>query len=122
MLPGLHEPIISQELFDLVQVALKKNSGRAETLSPRPQREYLLKGIIRCAYCGMPMWAQTYNSGQSYYREHVASRGQEACPAKSSAATCHIADDQVSKLVEAIELKPRWLEEVCWPSSALKMR
>ena len=41
--------IISQETFDLVQVNLRKNSGRSKTLAPHPEREYLLKGLIRCA-------------------------------------------------------------------------
>jgi len=70
LLAGAHQPLVTQELFDTVQAALKKNSGRSETLQPRPEREYLLKGIVRCAYCGMPMWSQTYNNGQRYYREH----------------------------------------------------
>ncbi|MDD5094384.1 MAG: recombinase family protein [Dehalococcoidia bacterium] len=55
LMSGAHIPLISQEVFDLVQDTLKKNSGRSETLHPRPEREYLLKGIIRCAYCGMPI-------------------------------------------------------------------
>jgi len=70
VLPGIHQPLISQELFDSVQVLLRNNSARSETLHPRPARQYLLKGIIRCAHCGMPMWAQTYKSGRRYYREH----------------------------------------------------
>lgn len=45
-MPGVHESIVSQDIFDLVQSTLKKNSGRSETLHPRPEREYLLKGII----------------------------------------------------------------------------
>lgn len=53
---GSHEGLVSRETFDLVQVTLRKNSGRSRTLAPRPEREYLLKGIIRCAYCLMPMW------------------------------------------------------------------
>ena len=48
LFPGTHEPLVSQEIFDTVQVTLKKNSGRSETLRPRPAREYLLKGIVRC--------------------------------------------------------------------------
>ena len=77
-MPGVHEPLISRELFDNVQILMKKNSGRSETLLPRPARQYLLKGIIRCAYCGMPMWAQTYKSGRRYYREHEESRSSGA--------------------------------------------
>jgi len=58
------------------------------------------------------MWAQTYTSGRTYYREHKNSRGHGLCPASSGAITCHIVDDQIGKLIEAIELGPQWLEEV----------
>ena len=112
LLPDAHESIVSQDLFDAVQTLLKRNSGRSETLHPKPEREYLLKGIIRCAYCGMPMWAQTYKNGHTYYREHKASRGLTLCPAHGGSIPCYIADGQVIKLVEAIELGPQWFEEV----------
>lgn len=55
---GVHETLTSQEIFDAVQLTTKRNSGRSETLAASPQRDYLLKGIIRCAHCGMPMWAR----------------------------------------------------------------
>lgn len=45
LLPGAHEPLISQDIFETVQTTLKKNSGRSETLQIRPERHYLLKGI-----------------------------------------------------------------------------
>jgi site-specific DNA recombinase len=61
--PGPHVAIISQETIDLVQVNLRKNSGRFRTLALHPEREYLLKGITRCAYCSVSMWSQTYKSG-----------------------------------------------------------
>jgi site-specific DNA recombinase len=111
MLPGVHEPLVSQEVFDLVQATLKKNSGRSETLHPKPEREYLLKGIIRCVYCCMPMWAQTYKNGRRYYREHRGSRSLAACPACGGSIPCHVADDQVGRVVQAIELGPRWMEQ-----------
>jgi site-specific DNA recombinase len=111
-MPGAHEALINRELFDNVQVLMKKNSGRSETLHAHPERQYLLKGIIRCAYCGMPMWAQTYISGRRYYREHEESRALAPCPAKGGHIFCEVADEQVGKLIEAIELGPRWLEEV----------
>ena len=47
--------------------------------------------IIRCAYCGVPMWAQTYNSGGRYYREHRNSRGLMECPASGGSVPCDIA-------------------------------
>jgi len=112
LMPGAHEGLVSLESFDLVQATLKKNSGRSETLHPKPEREYLLKGIIRCAYCGMPMWAQTYNSGKRYYREHTGSRSHAVCLAEGASMPCHVPDEQIGKVVEAIELGPKWLEEV----------
>ena len=110
--PGAHEPLISKEIFDVVQVKLRQNSGRSMTLTPRPERQYLLKGIVRCAYCLMPMWAQTYNSGSRYYREHRGSRGHAVCPASGGSIPCEVADQQIGKIVEAVELGPRWEEEV----------
>ncbi len=112
LMPGAHEPMVSQDVFDLVQDTLRKNSGRSETLHTRPEREYLLKGIIRCAYCGMPMWAQTYKNGQRYYREHTCSRSHAVCPAEGASMPCHVPDEQIGRIVEAIELGPQWLEEV----------
>jgi len=112
LLPGAHQALVSQEVFDLVQATLKKNNGRSETLHPRPERQYLLKGLIRCAYCGMPMWAQTYQNGLSYYREHNNSRGLALCPAAGGSIPCHVADEQLGKIIMAIELGPQWLEEV----------
>ena len=109
---GQHEALITQEVFELALDALRKNNGRSRTLASRPARQYLLKGIVRCAYCLMPMWAQTYNSKNSYYREHRNSRSHGPCPAFSGSIACDVADEQVSRLVTAIELGPRWMEEV----------
>ena len=110
LLPGIHGPLISKEVFDLVQATMRKNSGRSETLNTRPQRQYLLKGIIRCAYCRMPMWAQTYQNGNRYYREHRATRGLEECPAHGGSIPCEVADEQIGNLVEAIVLERDWLD------------
>ncbi len=109
---GAHEPMVSKEMFDLVEDALRKNSGRSMTLTKHPQREYLLKGIVRCAWCRMPMWAQTYKNGRRYYREHRNSRSLANCPSHGGSIPCEIADDQMGNIVEAIELGPKWEEEV----------
>ena len=109
---GVHEPLISKDLFEMVQDNLRRNSGRSSTLMARPEREYLLKGIVRCAWCLMPMWAQTYNSGSRLYREHRASRSLASCPSAGGSIPCDVADAQIGKIVEAVELGPRWEEEV----------
>ena len=112
LLPGAHEPLVAEGVFHQVQSAMKKNSGRSMTLSPHPEREYLLKGLIKCAYCGMPMWAQTYNSGSRNYREHRGSRGAGLCVNKSGSIRCHIADDQMGRIVGALILPDSWFDRV----------
>jgi len=110
--PGAHEAVISPELFEAVQIALKKNSGRSETLSRRKSRSYLLKGLIRCAHCGFPLWAQTYRNGNRYYREQYGTRSHGHCPAHGGSIPCHVPDEQIGRIVGAIELGPDWLEQV----------
>ena len=98
---------------------MRQNSGRSTTLSLHPERQYLLKGIIRCTYCKMLMWAQTYESGRRYYREHRESRSQGQCPAHGGSILCRLADDQVGRIIEAIELGPAWEEQVLSIISAI---
>ena len=109
---GSHEALITKQNFDLVENNLKKNSGRSRTLAPRPEREYLLKGIIRCAFCMMPMWSQTYTSGQRFYREHRASRSLEDCPSAGGSIKCLIPDEQIGRIISAIELGPAWQDQI----------
>ncbi|NQW20318.1 MAG: recombinase family protein [Chloroflexi bacterium] len=110
--PGQHEPVISTELFETVQVALRKNSGRSSTIGRRPTRPYLLKGIARCVHCGMNLWAQTYQNGNQYYREHRASRSHGECPAKGGSIPCSIPDEQIGKMFSSIVLPDDWERRV----------
>ena len=110
--PGIHESVVGSELFEAVQATLRKNSGRSSTLSPRKTRTYLLKGLIRCAHCGMPLWAQTYKNGNSYYREQRGSRSFGECPSHGGSISCRIPDDQIGRVISAIELCPDWLDQV----------
>lgn len=94
-MPGAHETLISQEIFDVVQLTMKKNCGPSKILKCKPERQCLLKGIIRCTCCGMPMWTQTYQNGQRYYREQKNSRSIGICPTARSSNPCSLADEQV---------------------------
>ena len=109
---GQHEALVSQEVFDLVQNALKKNNGRSSTISPRATRQYLLKGLIRCAHCLLPMWAQTYKNGNPYYREQKGSRGAGYCVDRSGSIPCGVPDKQVGRIVQAIVLPEAWMDRV----------
>ncbi|MFQ6028746.1 MAG: recombinase family protein [Dehalococcoidia bacterium] len=112
LLPGVHEAVVSEGLFQTVQATLKKNSGRSETLQARPTREYLLKGLIRCAHCGYPLWAQTYKNGHRYYREQYGSRSSGYCVGRSGSLPCDIPDEQMGRIVAAITLPEVWQDRL----------
>ena len=112
LLSGAHGALVSEDLFQMVQSTMKRNSGRSETLHPRPEREYLLKGLIRCAHCGLPMWAQTYQNGHAYYREQKGSRGTGYCVGRSRSMPCRVPDEQMGLIVGAIVLPGTWMDRM----------
>ena len=112
ILPRVHPALVSPSLFDSVQTTMKKNSGRSETLHTRPEREHLLKGPIRCAHCGLPMWAQTYKNGNRYYREQKGSRGEGYCINQSRSMPCDLPDEQMARIVQAISLPDSWMDRL----------
>ncbi|HIM37555.1 MAG TPA: recombinase family protein, partial [Dehalococcoidia bacterium] len=112
VLSGVHDSLVTDEIFQAVQIAMKRNSGRSETLNPRPEREYLLKGLIRCAHCLLPMWAQTYANGHRYYREQKGSRGIGYCVGKSRSMACLVPDEQMGRIIGAIVLPDAWMDRV----------
>ncbi|HZA25469.1 MAG TPA: recombinase family protein, partial [Dehalococcoidia bacterium] len=112
LMPGANEALVSGGLFNTVQAATKRNSGRSKTLQLHPQREYLLKGLIRCAHCGYPMWAQTYQNGHRYYREQYGSRGAGYCVGRSGSMPCDIPDNQMGRIITAISLPDSWQDRL----------
>ena len=112
LLPGAHEGLVSEELFETVQVTMRCNSGRSRTLHPHPEREYLLKGLIHCAHCRMSMWAQTFGNGRRYYREQNGSGGAGYCVGRSGSMYCDIPDEQIGEIVAALVLPDAWVDRV----------
>lgn len=54
---GLHDPIITRELYDAVQIELKERQQQeyAKNNNPRPfQSKYMLSGLLKCGYCKTP--------------------------------------------------------------------
>ena len=89
--PGVHQPLVEQDLWDAVQARLKEVS----VLPPeeKPQLcESLLQGLVRCGTCGMAMiyrWTRKNNTGAKYgYYVDIADnkRGISTCPVKSVSA------------------------------------
>ena len=63
--PGIHEPLISRELFDEVRVVLRRRSSG--TRNGRDGKFFLLRGLLVCGLCKRRMTAEDHVRG-SYYR------------------------------------------------------
>ncbi len=112
ILPGAHDGLVPEDVYQTVQDAMRRNSGRSQTLQQRPKREYLLKGLIHCAHCRMPMWAQTFKNGRRYYREQKGSRGAGYCVSRSGSMPGEVPDEQMGRIISAIVLPEAWLDRV----------
>ncbi len=54
----------------------------------------------------------TDHNGLHYYREHKYYRSQANCPIGNSSIRCDIVDTQIGQLIETIEHKAKWHEQV----------
>ena len=60
----------------------------------------------------MPMWAQTFVNGRSYYREQRGSRGAGYCVGRSGSMFCEVPDEQMGEIISAIVLPEAWVDRV----------
>ncbi len=87
--PGLHEPIISEEIFQRVQDILKDN--RRERLERKNVKFLgLLNHILRCKACDSIMFHTYSHKNKRKYRYYVCmnaqKRGYKECPTRSVSA------------------------------------
>ncbi len=105
--PGLHEPIISRELFELVQ-EVRERRDRGGASAPQESRVYPLTGIARCARCGTPMRGSS-SSGRRYYRDPAPDRCRE-CDQRLVRAL--EAEDAVGRRLGALSIPPTWRQKI----------
>jgi site-specific DNA recombinase len=84
---GEHEGIIAPDIWQRVQILLRRN-GRTGGALVRNQFGALLKGLLRCTPCDCAMTpAHTTRNGTKRYRYYVCTaaqkRGWHTCPSKS---------------------------------------
>ena len=61
---GVWEPVMDQDTFDRLQVALSGRVGRSP--GRRGARRYLLSGVARCGTCGARMYGSKTPTGHAY--------------------------------------------------------
>ena len=107
--PGAHEPMISIDEFDRVQVLLGKKE------KPRPQtREFAFTGIIRCATCGCLVTAEEKKkhikatgkiASYTYYR---CTRRKQDIECKEPAVTLGEIERQIGEEILKFTIDPEF--------------
>lgn len=103
---GCHEPIISKEIFDMVQ-NISKNPTFFK-YGDKPVHNYLLKGLLRCAECGAPL--KTVYS-ESVLKNHGEYRLRTVCYTRQKNRNLCTTHSNYIKDVEAAVLED--VREVC---------
>lgn len=88
---GTHEPIISKELFDVVQAVneekTQEHRDKLKKATEHSKRENLFKGKIFCGDCGITMgYTANYQNAMSYYCTNYKENGAMGCVKKSISA------------------------------------
>ena len=108
--PGVHEPLVSQDVFDRCQAVREKRRVKVGTSARDASREYLLTGIAKCARCGGHMRGDYSMTNQKrYYRDPARQRGQE-CDQRMVGADG--AENAVGNWLRQIVLPDDWRERV----------
>ena len=113
---GLHEPIISKELWEAVQLRLQEQSRPVhKTIA----HEYLLSGLLKCPACGsgmLPSHTKSKRKDGSYRINHYyacgayLNKGSTIC--KPNSVRAIEADAKVMSWLQEFLTSPFWLRRV----------
>ena len=99
-LPGQHEAIISQELFDRVQGRRQRRERMRSVHGPRG----LLQGMVACARCGNRLQSDRHRHTVPLYRERHA----HDCETNERSLLADGIDRQIATVIHSLGLAPDW--------------
>ena len=111
-LPGQHEAIISQELFDQVQETRRQRRHSSGNWGGgrRSDTPYLLHRVVFCHECEQVMYADPGKWGL-YWRDSARFRGID-CPVAGRGVKMERLDVHVAELVRRLRLPDDWRERL----------
>ncbi len=108
--PGRHEPLVSQELFDLCR-EVRARRGRFTRGKRRARGVYLLQNIARCFHCNGRMHMEYKRTRGRYVYQYYrcpAAINNLPCPVAGRTVRMDIIDAQVADLVGRLRLPDDW--------------
>lgn len=110
LLPGNHQAIITQELFDKCQRVRQSRRGSPRSHAPR-LRTYMLNEILRCADCRRKLRAQQ-SSDYRYYREMSDKRKLPCALNTGRGVRAEVFEEQMGRILAAFQLPEDWQEDI----------
>jgi DNA invertase Pin-like site-specific DNA recombinase len=90
---GIHEPLVSRELWDAVKVRLEEQARLYPAHARREQPvNFSLKGLVRCSACGATLI-------MAYAPKEVKNRSMQCC--NYNRGSCHVSHSVVVKKLES---------------------
>ena len=109
VLPGRHEAIISQELFDRCQQVRAAHRRAPRSHAPR-FKTYVLNRLLRCARCGETLRAQS-STKYRYYRDMSNTRGLQ-CKDSGLSIKAETIEEEIGTILRNLRLPEDWQEEI----------
>jgi len=103
--PGVHKPLVSEEIFEQCQKVRKDRGIHTRTGSPK-LRVYTLAGIARCYECQRRLYCM-FAGKYLYYRCRTKQRGGR-CSQSRGVIRADLLEAQVGEILKSIELLPGW--------------
>ena len=110
---GLHQPLISQELFDEVQRRKQQNRHRKSAVVSRVSKNpHMLTGLLRCDQCDDKLWSQ--NQGRTAGTYYVVPRKghDHRCAYAGKSIKGQVIEDQASLIFAYFTLRDDWVDWV----------
>ena len=104
--PGKHQPLVSPELFDQVQMIINRRLRHRHTRTWIP---FAFTGLMKCGHCGMSITAEIkmkqylYGATQKFIYYHC-SRRSKTTPCCQPFIRQHEVDSQLSEAIRSVAL------------------
>lgn len=97
---GIHQPLVSRELFDRVQSVLDEHSSGGERSW---KHDHYLKGALICAECGSRLYYAVAKGRFGYFRCIGRNTGRTSCPQGRYISACELGSE-VEGLYEGVRV------------------
>ena len=108
---GLHQPLVSQELFDEVQKRKLRNRHRkSATVSRRSKNPHILTGLLHCDGCGAKLWSQHQGRTAGTYYIVPKKGHDDRCAHAGKSIRGQVLEDQADLIFADFTLREDWID------------